>query len=91
MRIERIRRGKDQGLGKFVIVRLRTWDEHHQRENWTETLFPVDQTELTLHPQHPTGFDPISGVRNACISLSSSFYRELCKYAGFRWAKESQV
>jgi hypothetical protein len=80
--LRRIRRGEHWLIGRFVVVQFCAFDAG--RYQWTESLFPVNQSRA-LHPRHPTGFDLVSGERNACVAPSCSFYGELCRYAGFRW------
>lgn len=82
--MKRVRRGSHWALGKYVIVNTRSWDGWTQRELWTESLFPINQSSHTMHPRHPTGYCVQTGAP-ASYAPSLSYYKDLCKYAGFRW------
>lgn len=86
-KVRRITRGASPLIGKYVVAECRTvrGGDGRYAEDWTRSLFPVDQSKVATHPRHPSGFCMETGARNACISPSVSFYSDLCSYAGFRW------
>lgn len=81
MTLERLGRAKHPTLGDCVKIGCMI---DRRRE---VVLFPVDQRSRTMHPKHPTGYDPNTLERAGSYAPSLSFYSELCRYAQFRWPK----
>lgn len=89
--MERLGRETHSQLGKGVWVRNAFWEGPEApgetgRTVFQKAFFPIDQSRRAAHPRHPSGYDA-EGRRVACVSPSCSFYRDLCRYAGFRWGR----
>lgn len=86
-----IARGAHPFIGRYVIVEFRTVEGSggRYRETWTRSLFPEEQGHLQAHHRHPSGFCVETGIRNACVSPSCSFYGDLCRYGNFRWRPQA--
>lgn len=91
MGMERLGKVSHPLIGSMVKVALVTWDGSRQRQDRRELLFPTDQRRITMHPKHPTGFDPETGTPAASVAPSCSFYADLCRYGQFRWPERGDA
>ena len=81
MPYERVSRGKCP-LGRYVLIDTLGWDQDKRRYNRKRTLIP--QVQFT---NHLLGYDLDTGIRNATISRSVSYWSDLTKWAKIKWRK----